>query len=101
MCWDNQTTIGPTIHDISLFLLLEQEGCKDTSLLGPHVPPGCANLGGIDFGRKSERAQGLVGCINCGGDIDKHEGLGISSQAWLKQVGQLRVSVRDVGLLSS
>lgn len=68
------------------------------SLLSSHITASCPNFTGIDFGSKSEGAQRLIGSFWHRCYIDKHEGLGITTQAGLQQVGELGVAVGDVSL---
>lgn len=58
---------------------------------------GCsANVALVYFGGKSKRVESFSNALLLGTDIDKHQGLGIASEAVLQQVGQLRVPVGNM-----
>ena len=61
----------------------------------------CSNLRRVDFRRKSQRTQGLADMLLHWTDIDKHECLAIASKTVLQEIGKLRISIWDMGLVIS
>ena len=68
-------------------------------LLSRYIAAGCANFACIDLCCKSERAQGLISSFWHRRHVNKHERLGITTQAGLQQVCELGVAVGNMSLL--
>ena len=47
---------------------------------------------------ESERVEGLPEVLFSRVEVDEHQGLGVATQGVHQEVGQLRVSIRDVTL---
>ncbi len=70
-----------------------------TSLFAGDIPPGGPDLCGVDLCGKAQGAEGLVGGLGGGGDVDEHQRFGVTPEAGLEQVGELAVPEGDVALL--
>ena len=59
---------------------------------------GSPNLALVDSLGESERVEGLPEVLFSRVEVDEHQGLGVAAQRVHQQVGQLRVTVRDVAV---